>query len=73
MGQLIEHLQSPQFTDTDGNATGPARMAFFVAPGKPRWLGYAYYAVGFNFGLTGGSGIGSVYGTLTATYFPARY
>lgn len=50
MGQLIDHLQSPQFTDAEGNATGPARMAFFVAPGRPRWLGYAFYLVGFVLG-----------------------
>jgi len=51
MGQLADHLRSPQFTDADGNATGPARMAFFVAPGKPRWLGYAFYGAGFVLGL----------------------
>ena len=47
MGQLVDHLKSPQFTDADGNATGPARMAMVVAPGKPRWLGYAFYLAGF--------------------------
>jgi len=57
MGQFIEHLQSPQFTDAEGNATGPARMAFFVAPGKPRWLGYAFYAVGFVLGAVMALGI----------------
>jgi len=47
MSQLADHLRSPQFTDADGHATGPARMAFFVAPGRPRWLGYAFYLAGF--------------------------
>ena len=51
MSQLVDHLRSPQFTDADGNATGPARMAFVVAPGKPRWLGYAFYGAGFILGL----------------------
>jgi|GEM_PF-4499942 len=51
MGRLTEHLRSPQLTDADGNATGSARMAFFVAPGSPRWLGYAFYATGFALGL----------------------
>ena len=57
MGQLTEHLQSPQFTDADGNATGPARVAFFVAPGKPRWLGYAFYLAGFVLGAVLALGI----------------
>jgi hypothetical protein len=43
MGQLIDHLKSPQFTDADGNASGPVRMTMVVAPGRPRWLGYAFY------------------------------
>jgi hypothetical protein len=47
VGQLVDHLKSPQFTDADGNATGPARMAMVVAPGRPRWLGYAFYLAGF--------------------------
>jgi hypothetical protein len=50
MGQLVDHLKGPQFTDADGNPTAPARVAFFVAPGKPRWLGYAFYAAGFILG-----------------------
>jgi len=50
MGQLADHLRSPQFTDSEGNPTGPARMAMVVAPGKPRWLGYAFYLGTFVFG-----------------------
>ncbi len=50
MGQLVDHLRSPQFTDEDGNATGPTRMAMVVTPGKPRWLGYAFYLAGFVLG-----------------------
>jgi hypothetical protein len=51
MATLSEHLRSPQFTDTDGQATGSARVAFFVAPGRPRWLGYLFYAGGLVLGL----------------------
>ncbi len=51
MGRLAEHLRSPQFTDAEGNPTGPARVTFVVAPGKPRWLGYAFYGAGFILGL----------------------
>jgi len=41
--RLLEHLRSPQLVDTEGNATAPARVSFVVAPGKPRWLGYAFF------------------------------
>ncbi len=51
MSRLMAHLQSPQFTDADGARTGGGRVAFFVAPGRPRWLGYAFYAAGFLLGL----------------------
>ena len=51
MSQIAEHLRSPQFTDADGEATGPARVTFFVAPGRPRWLGYLFYGSGFLLGL----------------------
>ena len=47
MEQLREHLDSPQFTDREGNATGSARFALMVAPGKPRWLGYLFYLITF--------------------------
>jgi hypothetical protein len=57
MGQLADHLKSPQFTDADGNATGPARMTFVVAPGKPRWLGYAFYLTGFILGAVMATGL----------------
>jgi hypothetical protein len=57
VGQLVDHLKSPQFTDADGNATGPARMAMVVAPGKPRWLGYAFYLAGFILGAVMATGL----------------
>jgi hypothetical protein len=47
MSVLAEHLRSPQFTDADGAPTGPSRVTFFVAPGRPRWLGYAFYLAAF--------------------------
>ena len=50
MGQLSDHLRSPQLTDADGNPTAPARMAMVVAPGKPRWLGYVFYLGTFVLG-----------------------
>ena len=50
MGSISEHLKSPQFTDAAGKATGPPRVVFFVAPGRPRWLGYAFYLAGFILG-----------------------
>lgn len=34
---------------------------------------FTYYAVGHNATMTGGSGRESIYGILTATYFPVRY
>ena len=48
MTALSEHLRSPQFTDADGAPTGPSRVTFFVAPGRPRWLGYAFYLATFT-------------------------
>jgi hypothetical protein len=57
MGQFSDHLRSPQFTDEDGNATGTTRMAMVVAPGKPRWLGYAFYLAGFVLGAVLASGL----------------
>ena len=57
MARLAEHLRSPQLTDADGNATGSARVAFFLAPGRPRWLGYAFYGAGFLLGLVLALGI----------------
>jgi hypothetical protein len=57
VGQLADHLRSPQFTDENGDATGPTRMAMVVAPGKPRWLGYAFYVVGFVLGAVLATGL----------------
>ena len=50
MSRMAEHLRSPQFTDADGNHTGPSRVPFLAAPGRPRWLGYAFYLGGFVLG-----------------------
>jgi len=47
MSALAEHLRSPQFTDADGAPTGSSRVAFFVAPGRPRWFGYVFYLAAF--------------------------
>ena len=66
MGQLVDHLKSPQFTDADGNATGPARMAMVVAPGKPRWLGYAFYLAGFVVGAVMALGFIDIGGVMGA-------
>ena len=51
MSAVEDHLRSPQFTDPDGDPTGTARVTFFVAPGRPRWLGYLFYLGGFVLGL----------------------
>ena len=50
MGRIAEHLRSPQFVDADGKPTGPSRVSFIVTPGRPRWLGYAFYVAGFLLG-----------------------
>jgi hypothetical protein len=57
LSSIVEHLQSPQFTDAEGKSTGPARVTFFVAPGRPRWLGYAFYLAAFVLGAVLALGI----------------
>ena len=42
-GEIVEHLQSPQFTDAEGQVTGQGRIPFLGAGGRPRWLGYLFY------------------------------
>lgn len=49
-GRLGTHLRSPQFTTEDGQASGQARVPVFVAPGRPRWLGYLFYLGAFVVG-----------------------
>lgn len=57
MSSISEHLHSPQFVDANGDPTGPSRVTFFVAPGRPRWLGYAFYVAGFLLGAVLALGI----------------
>lgn len=64
MGRLIDHLKSPQSTDADGNPTGPVRMTMVVAPGKPRWLGYAFYLSTFAVGVVMALGLVDVGGVM---------
>ena len=47
MGKVLDHLRSAQFIDEDGNKTGGSRVALIVAPGRPRWLGYAFFLAVF--------------------------
>lgn len=64
MPSLREHLDSPQFTDENGEPTGESvigRMGgTWVKPGVPRGRGYLFYAILFFGGLfliaTAGSG-----------------
>ncbi len=54
MPSLREHLDSPQFTDADGESTGETVLRVggsWVKPGVPRWKGYLFYAIAFFGGL----------------------
>jgi hypothetical protein len=55
MPSLREHLDSPQFTDENGEPTGETvlgRMGgAWVKPGVPRSRGYLFYAIIFFGGL----------------------
>jgi hypothetical protein len=57
VGQLADHLRSPQYTDDEGNSTAPARVPMIVAPGRPRWLGYAFCLAAFILGAVLALGI----------------
>ncbi len=64
MPSLREHLDSPQFTDENGEPTGESVIGriggTWVKPGVPRGRGYLFYAIIFCGGLalivTAGSG-----------------
>ena len=64
MTSLREHLNSPQFTDENGEPTGETVLGriggAWVKPGVPRSRGYLFYAILFFGGLfligTAGSG-----------------
>jgi hypothetical protein len=64
MPSLREHLDSPQFTDENGEPTGETVLGriggAWVKPGVPRSRGYLFYAIIFFGGLfligTAGSG-----------------
>lgn len=48
MPSLREHLDSPQFTDQDGESTGETVIRIggsWVKSGSPRWKGYLFYAI----------------------------
>jgi hypothetical protein len=54
MPSLREHLDSPQFTDADGEPTGESLLRVggtWVKSGVPRWKGYLFYAIAFFGGL----------------------
>ena len=55
MPSLREHLESPQFTDENGEPTGEAVIGrvggSWVKPGVPRSRGYLFYAIVFFGGL----------------------
>jgi hypothetical protein len=55
MPSLREHLQSPQFTDENGEPTGESVLSriggTWVKPGVPRSRGYLFYAIIFFGGL----------------------
>ena len=55
--EIVEHLKSAQFTDAEGRATGPGRIPFLVAAGRPRWLGYLSYVSVLLLGLLLASGL----------------
>ena len=47
---LRDHLDSPQFTDENGESTGETAFRFggsWVKSGAPRWKGYLFYAISF--------------------------
>jgi hypothetical protein len=49
-----EHLDSPQFTDADGESTGETVFRIggtWVKSGVPRWRGYLFYLISFVGGL----------------------
>jgi hypothetical protein len=49
MPSLREHLDSPQFTDENGESTGESVLAriggSWVKPGVPRGRGYLFFAI----------------------------
>jgi hypothetical protein len=54
MTTLREHLDSPQFTDENGEVTGETVLRVggnWVKSGVPRWKGYMFYAIVFFGGL----------------------
>lgn len=62
MASLREHLDSPQFTDENGESTGETVLRVggnWVKSGVPRWKGYLFYAIcllgGLGLILTTGS------------------
>jgi hypothetical protein len=51
---LKEHLESPQFTDENGESTGETVLRIggnWVKSGVPRKKGYLFYAISFFGGL----------------------
>lgn len=57
MPSLREHLDSPQFTDPDGNSYGESVVGrvggSWVKSGQPRWKAYLFYLIS----LGGGAGL----------------
>jgi hypothetical protein len=54
MPSLREHLDSPQFTDENGDSTGETVLRVggaWVKSGVPRWKGYLFYAISLFGGL----------------------
>ena len=54
MPSLKEHLDSPQFTDENGESTGETVLRIggsWVKSGVPRRRGYLFYAIAFFGGL----------------------
>jgi hypothetical protein len=46
MGRLMEHLRSPQFTDSEGRETVKRhRLSLLVGTGIPRWRAYLHESV----------------------------
>jgi len=55
MPSLREHLDSPQFTDANGDSLGESVVGRvggnWVKPGVPRWKAYLFYAISFFGGI----------------------